>query len=143
MSEHPKPPFLRSLLTLKCPRCRRGPVFKHKNAYKRLNVNYWLDSYEDCVCCGLVYKQEPGFWFGTSYVSYTLMVLVSAGSFSLWWLTIGINLEDMRIFYWLIFNAILLFAIQPYMMRLSRIVFLTLFVKYDPHFDKEPPKKIF
>lgn len=102
-----------------------------------------LESYDDCVCCGLEYKQEPGFWFGTSYVSYALMVTLSAISFFLWWLVIGFGWNDTRLLLWLIFNAVLLFSVQPYVMRLSRIVFLSLFVKYDTHYDEAPPTRLF
>src|SRR5205085_8162806 len=36
------------------------------------------------------------------------------------------------IFYWLIFNGITLVALQPPFMRLSRSLWLSWFVKYDP-----------
>lgn len=139
----PKPSFLWSLLTLRCPRCRRGPVFKHKNPYKKLNLDYMLESYDDCVCCGQWYRLEPGFWFGTSYVSYVLMVATSAVSFLMWWLIIGIAPQTWKLVSWLVFNALILFALQPYTMRLSRIIFLSMFVKYDPYYDKRPPRRIF
>lgn len=102
-----------------------------------------LDSFKCCPVCDQEYKQEPGFWFGTSYVSYGLMVIVSAISFGFWWLIIGMSLDDYRLFYWLVANTVLLFVLQPYMMRLSRVVFLSFFVKYDPHFIEDPPKKLF
>lgn len=141
--KHPKPPFLWSLLALKCPRCRRGPVFKHKNPYKKLNLNYMLESYDDCVCCGQWYRIEPGIWFGTSYVSYVLMVIISAVSFGLWWLTIGWGPQNWKLISWLVINGLLLLALQPFMMRLSRIIFLSIFVKYDPLYDERPPRRIF
>lgn len=102
-----------------------------------------LDSYDDCVCCGQWYRLEPGFWFGTSYVSYTLMIILSACTFLLWWLVVGLGPQDWKLFGWLIFNAIILLSVQPYTMRLSRIIFLSFFVKYDPYFDERPPQELF
>lgn len=140
--EHPKPPLLLSIFSMKCPRCRRGPVFKHKNPYKKLSGNYMLDTYDDCVCCGQWYRIEPGFWLGTSYVSYGIMVFVSVVTFLLWWLFVGIWPEDWRLVGWLVFNSALIISLQPYVMRLSRIIFLYLIIKYDPKYDQRPPKRI-
>ena len=99
-----------------------------------------LDSYEDCVCCGQKFKLEPGFWFGTSYVSYGIMVFVSAVSFILWWLLIGFSGNDYLLPGWLTTNALLLFLLQPLVMRLSRILFLGFFIHYSDHFDEEEPR---
>lgn len=140
---HPKPPLLWSLLNLRCPRCRRGPVFRHKNPYKSLSMNYMLDTYDDCVCCGQWYSIEPGIWFGTSYVSYGLMVLASGITLFFWWLTIGLGPQNWKLVAWLISNGIVLLVLQPFMMRLSRIIVLSIFIKYDPLYDERPPKRIF
>ena len=98
-----------------------------------------LDSYDDCVVCGQKFKLEPGFWFGTSYVSYGIMVSVSGISFLLWWLIIGFSGNDYLLAYWLGSNALLLFLLQPTVMRLSRILFLGFFIHYSDHFDEEEP----
>lgn len=142
MSTHPKPSLILSIFSMKCPRCRRGPVFKNKNPYKNLSRGRTLESYDDCICCGQWYLIEPGFWLGTSYVSYALMVFASAVSFLLWWLIVGIGPEDWKLVTWLIVNSVLVVGLQPYVMRLSRILFLYMFVKYDPLYDQRPPKRI-
>ena len=36
----PKPNGLWSMLTMKCPRCRRGNMFTHKSAYRKLSLKY-------------------------------------------------------------------------------------------------------
>jgi hypothetical protein len=73
---------------------------------------------------------EPGFYYGTNMVSYALAVLVSVLSFITWWLTIGFSLQDSRFFWWIAANAIVLVALQPPLMRLSRTVWLAFFVPY-------------
>ena len=74
---------------------------------------------------------EPGFWYGTGYVSYALAVAVSVASFIAWWIFIGISVDDNRVLWWLAANAVLLIVLQPWLMRLSRAVWLSFFVHYN------------
>lgn len=133
----PKPNYLWSLLTLRCPRCRRGDMFKNKNPYKRLSLSHIIDMYEDCPVCHQKFHLEPGFWFGTVYVSYGVMVIISAISFMAWWFIVGISADDNRVFYWIVFNGVLLLFLQPWVMRISRLIFLSFFVKYNENYQKE------
>ncbi len=138
-TKKPKPGYFWAILTMKCPRCRRGPMFKHPNAYGKLNLSYILDMHDHCPVCRQKYDLEPGFWYGTGYVSYALAVALSAATFLAWWAIIGISVDDNRIFGWLIFNAILLLVIQPWLMRLSRVLYLRFFVRYNENYEKEDP----
>ena len=131
----PKPNYIWSILTMRCPRCRRGDMFKHPNAYKKLKLSYILDMYDNCPVCKQKYDLEVGFWYGTGYVSYALAVAISAITFVAWWVLIGISFSDNRIFYWLGINSFLLVVLQPWMMRLSRVIYLYFFVSYDPDFE--------
>jgi len=131
----PKPNYIWSILTLRCPRCRRGDMFKHPNPYKKLKLSYILDMYDNCPVCKQKYDLEVGFWYGTGYVSYALAVAISAITFVAWWVLIGISFSDNRIFYWLGINSFLLVVLQPWMMRLSRVIYLYFFVSYDPDFE--------
>ncbi len=133
----PKPNFIWSVLTMRCPRCRRGDMFKNSNPFKKLNLSYILDIYDHCPVCRQKFDLEPGFWYGTGYVSYALAVLISGLTFIAWWIIIGISTDDNRIFGWLIFNSILLVIIQPWLMRFSRVIYLLFFVKYNENYDTE------
>ena len=97
--------------------------------------------YDNCPVCNQKYDMETGFWYGTGYVSYALAVAVSATTFIAWLVLIGVSTDDNRIFYWLGFNCILLVAIQPWLMRLSRVLYLYIFVKYDEHYEETKPKE--
>ncbi len=134
------PGFLWSMVTMKCPRCRIGNMYRQNNPYRKLSLRSIFDMPEHCPVCQQKYDIEPGFWYGTGYVSYGLAVAISIASFILWVLLIGISTEDNRIFYWLLFNAILLISLQPWLMRLSRAVYIRFFIKYDPDFENNPPK---
>ncbi|MCO6497049.1 MAG: DUF983 domain-containing protein [Chitinophagaceae bacterium] len=139
--EKPTPSYLWSVLNLKCPRCRRGDMFKQPNPYKGLSPNSILDMYEKCPVCSQTFNLEPGFWYGTGYMSYAITVGFAAVTFFLWWLTIGFSFDDNRLVYWIITNAILSLALQPYFMRISRLLYLNLFVHYNENYDKEESVK--
>jgi hypothetical protein len=87
--------------------------------------------HEYCPVCGQPTEIETGFYYGTGYVSYALTVAFSVATFIAWWVLIGFSLDDSRFFWWLGTNAVLLVALQPLIMRLSRSLWLSWFVKYD------------
>ena len=133
---HPAPNYLWSLLTMRCPRCRRGDMFLKKNAYSSLRLSRILGMPEKCAVCKQRFDLEPGFWYGTGFISYGLAVLLSAITFIIWFLVVGVSWHDNRVFWWLGANAVFLVLIQPWLMRISRVIYLYIFVKYDPHFDE-------
>ena len=135
----PTPSYIWSMLTMRCPRCRRGRMFCNSNAYKKLTLKYIFEMPERCEVCAQKYDLEPGFWYGTAYVSYALTVAISATTFVAWIVLIGISAHDKRVFYWLIANAIILVILQPWLMRLSRVIYMRFFVRYDPNYEKSPP----
>ncbi len=133
----PTPNLLWSLLSMRCPRCRRGQMFITKNPYKKLTLSNILNMHIECPVCRQKFFLEPGFWYGTGYVSYGLAVVISGMSFIGWWITIGISVNDNRVFYWMIFNAVLLLVLQPWLMRLSRALYIYLFIKYNENYEKD------
>ena len=129
-----KPGFFWSILTMRCPRCRKGDMFRKGNPYGKLSMKYIFDMHDTCPVCGQKFDLEVGFWYGTGYVSYGIAVLMSGITFILWWLLIGISINDNRVFYWLIANTVFLIVAQPWLMRLSRVVYLYFFVHYDENY---------
>lgn len=127
------------MLTMRCPRCRRGPMFKHSNPFSKLTLSHILDMPESCPECNQRFELENGFWYGTGYVSYALAVAVSVTTFIAWLVLIGVSTEDNRIFYWLGLNGVLLVVIQPWLMRLSRVIYLYFFVSYDANYKQTKP----
>jgi len=134
------PNYYLSILKMKCPRCREGKMFKDANPYKKLSLKHIFDMDENCSECNQKYDMEPGFWYGTGYVSYALAVAVSVSTFVAWWVLIGVSTEDNRIFYWLLFNTLTLIILQPWMMRLSRVIYIRFFVFYDKDYKQHQPK---
>jgi hypothetical protein len=133
-----KPSYLLSVLTNKCPRCRRGSIFQSNNAYA-LKGNKYMKMHEHCPVCGQQTDLEVGFYYGTGYVSYALTIGLSVVTFIVWWMLIGISVSDNRVFWWLGCNTILLIILQPPLMRFSRSLWLSWFVKYDPNWENKKP----
>ena len=126
-----------SLLGLKCPRCREGELFVHSNPYKKIKLSYMLEMPKHCPVCKQKYELETGFWYGTGYVSYGLTVALSVVSFIAWWIIIGFSVHDDRVFYWLICNGVLIVLLQPWLMRVSRALYLYFFVSYNENYETE------
>jgi len=130
-----KPGFISSILKNKCQRCRKGDMYVSHNPY---NLNTYMKMPERCAACGQPIDLEPGFYYGTSYVSYALSILICMLTFILWWLTIGFSFNDSRFFWWMGCNGFLLVLMQPMLMRISRTIWLAFFVRYNPDWKNEP-----
>lgn len=97
---------------------------------------------KQCMVCGQPTEIEVGFYYGTSYVSYALTVALSIISLIAWWVIIGLSVNDNRFFFWVGFNAVLLLFLQPWLMRLSRSLWISWFVKYDPQWEEHQPEDV-
>lgn len=95
----------------------------------------------ECNECSQKFDMEPGFWYGTGYVSYALAVAFSVATFIAWWVLIGISINDNRVFWWLGINSVLLVVLQPWLMRLSRTIYLYFFVRYDENYEINKPQR--
>lgn len=97
---------------------------------------------ENCPVCGQQTEIEQGFYYGTGYVSYAITVAFSISTFVAWWILIGISVNDNRVFWWMGINALFMLILQPYFMRLSRTVWLSIFVKYDRNWKSGKTKMV-
>ena len=112
-----------------------GKLFEGSSSW---NLKKNLKMHKHCPVCGQPTEIEVGFYYGTGYVSYALTVGLSVFSFVLWYVIIGMSVDDNRFFYWLGANAVLLIVMQPYLMRLSRTIWLSFFVRYNPRWKEQP-----
>jgi hypothetical protein len=128
--------YLPSVLGCRCPRCREGKLFTNHVSVS-LKKNMAMN--KNCPVCGQPTEIEVGFYYGTSYVSYMLTVALSVATLVAWWVIIGLSTTDNRFFYWLGFNAVLLVVLQPWLMRLSRSLWISWFVRYDRNWQHNQP----
>ena len=118
-----------SLLFLKCPRCRKGNLLlSHPYVLSQFNkVN------EKCPCCNLNFKIEPGFFYGSMYVSYALGVAVCVAVYVLLQLVEwALSLFQMFI---LITGVFLVLA--PYLGALSKAIWASFFIRFDLDISKK------
>ena len=134
--QHPKRSYLAAVIGCKCPRCREGDLFKN-NVSIGLKKN--MEMYERCPICGQRTEIEVGFYYGTGYVSYALALVVTGVTFVVWWLLIGFSFSDRRFLWWILTNAVVLIVLQPWLMRFSRSLWISWFVKYDPDWQSNKP----
>lgn len=112
---------LYSIFYNKCPQCQEGRFFKYGITLKLKNN---LQVYENCESCGLKYMIEPSFFYGAMYVSYALTVALAVAIFVISYL-IGLGLIGSFIAIFVI-----LIALTPLVMRISRLVYINMFVHY-------------
>jgi hypothetical protein len=115
-----------------------GDMFQTKKLY---HLKQFMKMNTRCPVCDQFLEIEPGFYYGTSYVSYMLTVALSITTFIAWWVIIGLSLNDNRLFWWIGSNTIILILCQPYLMRLSRSMWLSFFVKYNANWQTEKPEE--
>lgn len=122
-----KPALLPSILQMKCPNCRKGHMFTNKNIFPLTEM---LKMPETCPVCGQKMELEVGFYYGTGYVSYGLTVALIAICFVAYWIIFGLSYKDNSIFYALGAAVVIALLLQPWLMRISRVLYLYMFVKY-------------
>lgn len=81
--------------------------------------------------CGQRYELEPSFYSGAMYVSYALQVALFVTVTTA--LRVLLNPEMEVYIYSIIGASMLLF---PVTLRLSRVIYLNFFVRYDRSFDR-------
>ena len=118
-----------SILTGSCPKCQEESMYVDSNPYHLKNI---YTMHDNCSHCGLHYQIEPSFFYGAMYVSYGLTVGIGVAAFIIAKVIIGLTLLQS-------FVAIMvaLIALMPITARLSRNIYINIFV----HFDKNAFKK--
>ena len=117
---------LNSILNNKCPRCQKGDFFKHKASF---NINKVTTIHDNCSHCNLKYMMEPSFFFGAMYVNYALAVALFVAIF-----IISKVFLQQTILTSFIAVVVISFLLTPLTLRLSRIIWINLFVHYNKEY---------
>lgn len=113
-----------SILGGKCPRCHEGNFFKHAFTMNIFKVN---KIEKKCSKCDLKYMIEPAFYFGALYVSYGITVAICIVTF-----IISKIIFDLALLSSFIAVFIVLILFIPVNLRLSRILWINIFINYKP-----------
>lgn len=115
---------INSIFSGSCPRCQNESMYEDKNP---LHLTKVLKMNENCSHCGLKYQIEPSFFYGAMYVSYGLNVAVGIAAFIVSFVFFGSTVEQS--FIAIVVTLIVLF---PFVLRLSRNLYINMFISYDP-----------
>lgn len=115
---------LYSILTGSCPRCHQESMYLDKNPY---HLNKVFKMHERCSHCDLKFKIEPSFFYGAMYVSYGVGIAFAIAAFVITKLIFGADLIPT-----FIAIVITLIAFMPIIMRVSRNIWINLFINYKP-----------
>ncbi|MEQ6125217.1 DUF983 domain-containing protein [Pseudotenacibaculum sp. MALMAid0570] len=117
-----------SIIKGKCPQCHEGNFFEFPFTFNPKKIT---KLHQSCSVCGLKYMIEPSFFYGAMYVNYAITVAISILTFLITKLALDLSMLQS-------FAAIIIVLIlsAPINLRLSRILWINMFVKY-----KSPLKK--
>ncbi len=114
---------LYSIFNFKCPRCHIGDLF----TYGAYNLKKFQKMNAKCPNCKLRYMSEPSFFDGAMYVSYAMQVALIITVF------VALNILGFN-HLWLMISICVILSVLliPITFRLSRSIYINIFVKYNP-----------
>lgn len=113
-----------SIFHNKCPKCHQGDFFIQSNPYK---LKEFDKMHTECNVCKESFEREPGFYYGAMYINYGITVAIGVA-----WFLINYILFDFNALFYSISFAVILILLLPVVFRLGRLVWINLFVKYNP-----------
>ena len=120
---------LYSILTGCCLKCHEESMYINRNAYVLTDT---LKMHERCSNCNIKYKIEPSFFYGSMYVSYAVGIAFAVAAFIISFIFLGANINTT-----FISIIITLIVFLPVISRLSRNIWINLFLKYDKNLAKK------
>ena len=129
---NPPRSYLASILGNRCPACRQARMFKVSNPYLPRTINAMPAA---CPVCGENFQREPGCYFGAAYVNYAMTVAL--------WVAVLVALYVFGALGWIEFTGmfeqpdtvivsgiVTLLVLLPLIQRLSRSLWIHLFVRF-------------
>jgi len=111
-----------SIVNNKCPQCHEGDFYlSHPYNLKLFGVKN-----EICKVCNLKFEKEPGFFYGSLYITYAIGVAV----FVAWWITKIILFPEMSIDAMVLWMVVIQFFISPMSLYYAKLFWLNLFVTF-------------
>lgn len=115
---------LSSIVEGTCPRCQHESMYTSKNAF---NIFKATNMHETCSNCGLRYMIEPAFFYGAMYVSYGVGIAFGFAAFVISYWMIGASLVNS--FIAIVATLAIFYGV---IMRISRNIWINIFVSYNP-----------
>ena len=125
MSPEPLDSTALALMQLRCPRCHQGQLFTHS----ALNLTNFAQMPTQCPDCGQAFEPEPGFYFGSMYITFAFNVATV--------LVVGVLLYYLfgnpDTWVYVVVVTVITLVLTPIILRYSRALMLYLFggAQYD------------
>ncbi|MGY6560964.1 MAG: hypothetical protein ACXITV_02545 [Luteibaculaceae bacterium] len=133
MSKAKTPGFLGTVFLNRCPICRQGSLWKSSKLYSPKEVT---SMHTECPKCKSNLQPEPGFYFGAAYVSYALTVALWVSVYVALTTFDAIGLIKFSIFdnlvTFIVTGVVTLVILTPPIYRLSRSIWASMFLDFDP-----------
>ncbi|WP_299253419.1 DUF983 domain-containing protein [uncultured Lacinutrix sp.] len=123
---------LYGIFTGVCPKCHEESMYKNKNPYALTEI---FSMHDNCSNCGTKYKMEPSFFYGSMYVSYGVGIAFAVAAFVISYLFLNSSLNTAMI---AIVASLVVF--YPVIIRLSRNIWINIFMNYDKSLAKKEKK---
>lgn len=124
--------FFNTVIKAKCPRCREGNMFPPGTLYTRK----FADMYPNCACCGQTFEPEPGYYYGAMYVSFGF----STAIFLMVLFFLYLMVEEITTLMVAVAVLAVSVGLLPVLFRLSRALWINIFVRYEGPCNVIPKK---
>ncbi len=110
------------IVSMRCPKCREGRMFPEGTLYSKR----FMAMYKQCAYCGQSFMPEPGYYFGAMFVSYGL----NAAYLIAVWVIMYFFMSEVSA--WVMIGLIigLIIGLLPVTFRLSRVLWIYIFIRY-------------
>lgn len=121
---------LYSIFSGSCPKCHEESMYTVKNPFV---LSRLLQMNDRCSNCNTKYKIEPSFFYGSMYVSYAVGIAFAVAAFVISY--VFFDASRLNAFFAIVATLV---VFLPIIIRLSRNIWINLFM----HYDKSLAKKV-
>lgn len=124
MSSEHKPNVFIALFKKRCPSCRKGQVFENRWIFP---LGQLVKMKPKCEVCGqkMVSEQNNG-----GGINYALTVIIFMLNFIWYHVIFGLSYKDNSVETCLLVSTIVVLLMQPWLMRMSRMLYLYFYVPF-------------
>ena len=120
-TKSPKTNWFKAIMSLKCPNCRQGNVFRKP-----------LRMYEDCPHCGIHFEREDGYFMMSVFVGYVMSFVIGVAVVVGLYFTIRPSIWG-----YLIGATVALVLLSPLIFHYARVIWLYIDQLLDPRREDE------
>lgn len=118
-----------SIITGYCPKCQEESMYQNKNPYALQDT---LRIHDRCSNCNTQYRLEPSFFYGAMYVSYPVGIVFAVIAYF-----VAHNVFNASLNMTFLSIVVTMIVFLPIILRVSRNIWINLFVKYDKSLAKK------